>query len=127
MIDENNRVLLAKRPEGKQLAGLWEFPGGKIEQGEVPEIALVRELNEELGIIVDDKNLIPLTFASFCYQDFHLLMPLWGLRIWQNLPTGMEGQEIRWVEMGEIDNFPAPPADIPLIGFLKEYLKSKCA
>lgn len=122
LIDENNHVLLAQRPKGKSLADLWEFPGGKIEEGERPEQALIRELEEELGIKVNEKNLIPLTFVSFCYQDFHLLMPLWAIREWKGAIHPYEHQALSWVSKEELDNFNMPPADIPLKEFLYKYL-----
>jgi 8-oxo-dGTP diphosphatase len=115
LIDVDGRVLISQRPEGKALAGLWEFPGGKIEAGERPEDTLIRELDEELGIAVKAACLAPLTFASHAYEDFHLLMPLYVCRRWDGVPHGREGQPIRWVRPGALRGFPMPPADEPLI------------
>lgn len=123
LIDADNRVLLSKRPEGKELAGLWEFPGGKVELGETPEAALKRELFEELDIIIEERDLVPINFSSYNYQKFHLLMPLWGLRHWKNVPISKEGQEIAWVHADRLQDFDVPPADEFLIEFLQEYLK----
>lgn len=122
LIDTDNRVLLARRPEGKTLAGLWEFPGGKVEAGEGPEACLVRELHEELGIVTKPDCLAPLTFASHAYPDFHLLMPLFVCRRYEGIPTGREGQEIKWVRVRELRNYPMPPADEPLIPILADLL-----
>lgn len=122
LIDSENRVLLAKRPEGKALAGLWEFPGGKIEAGETPENALKRELKEELGIDINIENLKPIQFSSFNYQDFHLLMPLWELRVWENEPKPLEKQEIVWVRADELHKYDVPPADDSLVTFLQGFL-----
>jgi 8-oxo-dGTP diphosphatase len=119
LIDGSGRVLLAQRPEGKSLAGLWEFPGGKIEAGERPEAALARELNEELGIIVATADFVPFAFASHAYDDFHLLMPLWIARVWQGEPHSREGQTLAWVEIDALEHYPMPPADIALIASLK--------
>jgi 8-oxo-dGTP diphosphatase len=115
LVDADNRVLIAQRPEGKQLAGLWEFPGGKIDPGERPEAALIRELHEELGITVKEACLAPLTFASFAYPDFHLLMPLYICRRWEGFVRSREGQALKWVRARELRQFPMPPADEPLI------------
>lgn len=115
LIDAENRVLLAQRPEGKQLAGLWEFPGGKLHPGERPEQALVRELAEELGIIVEAADLAPLTFASHPYEDFHLLMPLYACRRWRGEPQPHEGQALAWARPRELYSYDMPPADAPLI------------
>ena len=115
LIDADNRVLIAQRPEGKQLAGLWEFPGGKLDAGERPEQALIRELHEELGIEVKEACLAPLTFASHAYDDFHLLMPLYICRRWQGTVTAREGQNLAWVRANKLRDYPMPPADIPLI------------
>ncbi|PYF01502.1 8-oxo-dGTP diphosphatase [Rhodopseudomonas faecalis] len=115
LIDADNRVLIAQRPEGKQLAGLWEFPGGKLDAGERPEQALIRELQEELGIEVKEACLAPLTFASHAYDDFHLLMPLYICRRWQGTLTAREGQNLAWVRANKLRDYPMPPADIPLI------------
>ncbi len=115
LIDADNRVLIAQRPEGKQLAGLWEFPGGKLEPGERPEPALIRELNEELGIEVKEACLAPLTFASHGYETFHLLMPLYICRRWEGTVASKEGQALAWVRANKLRDYPMPPADIPLI------------
>ena len=122
LIDTEGRVLLAQRPEGKSLAGLWEFPGGKVEQGETPEAALIRELGEELGIETKSSCLAPLTFASHAYDDFHLLMPLFACRRWTGIPTPREGQNLAWVRAKDLRNYPMPPADIPLIPILRDWL-----
>ena len=122
LIDADGRVLISKRPEGKQLGGLWEFPGGKVEQGERPETALIRELKEELAIDVAESCLAPLTFASHAYEDFHLLMPLYICRRWKGQVTGAEGQEISWVKPLRLRDYPMPPADIPLIPHLIDLL-----
>jgi 8-oxo-dGTP diphosphatase len=123
LVDGNGAVLLAQRPEGKSLAGLWEFPGGKIETGENPECALCRELAEELGLEVDPNDLKPLTFASHAYEDFHLLMPLWTTQRWRGKPMGQEGQSLAWVHPEDLDTFPMPDADLPLVSILREYLE----
>ncbi|WP_319798108.1 8-oxo-dGTP diphosphatase MutT [Nitrobacter sp.] len=115
LIDADNRVLIAQRPEGKQLAGLWEFPGGKFEPGERPEEALIRELREELGIVTQESCLAPLTFASHAYESFHLLMPLYICRRWQGEVVSKEGQALKWVRANRLRDYPMPPADIPLI------------
>jgi 8-oxo-dGTP diphosphatase len=115
LVDADNRVLIAQRPEGKQLAGLWEFPGGKIHPGESPENALVRELSEELGIRVEGSRLEPLAFASHAYDNFHLLMPLYVCRRWEGAVTSVEGQALAWVRPRELHKFEMPPADAPLI------------
>jgi 8-oxo-dGTP diphosphatase len=122
LIDPDGRVLLAQRPEGKVMAGLWEFPGGKIEPGESPEQALIRELHEELGIETWTSCLAPLTFASHAYEDFHLLMPLFACRRWQGILTAREGQRFAWVRPKEMWNYPMPPADLPLIPVLRDWL-----
>jgi 8-oxo-dGTP diphosphatase len=122
LVDRDGRVLLAQRPEGKTMAGLWEFPGGKLEAGETPETALVRELEEELGISTWDSCLAPLTFASHAYDDFHLLMPLYACRKWEGVPQPREGQVIRWVRPREMATLPMPPADLPLIPVLRDWL-----
>ncbi len=118
LIDADGRVLLAQRPEGKSMAGLWEFPGGKIEPGESPEATLIRELHEELGIEVKEPCLAPLTFASHRYEDFHLLMPLYVCRRWTGTVRGREGQALKWVRPTKLRDFPMPPADEPLIPHL---------
>lgn len=122
LIDRDGRVLLAQRPEGKSMAGLWEFPGGKVEQGETPEAALIRELHEELGIETWSSCLAPLTFASHSYDDFHLLMPLFACRRWDGTPQSREGQALKWVRAGDLRHYPMPPADIPLIPILRDWL-----
>lgn len=122
LIDADGRVLLAQRPEGKSMAGLWEFPGGKVEVGETPEVALVRELKEELGIDTWESCLAPLTFASHTYDDFHLLMPLYACRKWQGIVMGQEGQALEWVLPKQLREYPMPPADIPLIPILRDWL-----
>jgi 8-oxo-dGTP diphosphatase len=119
LIDTRGRLLVAQRPEGKSLAGLWEFPGGKIEPGETPEAALVRELAEELDIVVAAEALEALTFVSHGYETFHLLMLLYVCRIWQGVPRSLEGQPLRWVTMAELEALPMPPADIPLLPALR--------
>nr|WP_152047999.1 (deoxy)nucleoside triphosphate pyrophosphohydrolase [Aureimonas psammosilenae] len=122
LIDADNRVLVAERPAGKSLAGLWEFPGGKVEPGEVPEASLIRELNEELGIVTQVACLAPLTFASHEYETFHLLMPLYVCRRFEGIPQAREGQRLRWVRAGALRDLPMPPADAPLIPFLTDLL-----
>lgn len=122
LIDPDGRVLLAQRPEGKSLAGLWEFPGGKVEPGETPETALIRELHEELGIDTWTSCLAPLTFASHSYPDFHLLMPLFACRRWNGTPMGREGQVLTWVRADRLRDYPMPPADLPLIPILRDWL-----
>ncbi|MFC5586175.1 8-oxo-dGTP diphosphatase MutT [Nitratireductor kimnyeongensis] len=122
LVDPDGRVLLAKRPEGKALAGLWEFPGGKVEVGETPENTLVRELQEELAIDTKVACLAPLTFASHTYEDFHLLMPLYVCRRFWGTPQAQEGQELKWVRPRDMRNYPMPPADAPLIPFLIDLL-----
>lgn len=122
LVDADRRVLLAQRPEGKQLAGLWEFPGGKVERGETPEETLVRELNEELGITVKIPCLAPLTFASHAYETFNLLMPLYICRRFEGIPRPLEGQGLKWVRPKEMRDYPMPPADAPLIPFLIDLL-----
>jgi 8-oxo-dGTP diphosphatase len=122
LIDTEGRILIARRPEGKKLAGLWEFPGGKINPGETPEAALVRELKEELGIEVQTKNLAPFTFASHAYEHFHLLMPLFLCRRWTGKPQPREGQALAWVVPDRLVEYPMPPADRPLIPMLRDFL-----
>lgn len=122
LIDTDGRVLLAQRPEGKSLAGLWEFPGGKVEPGESPEDALIRELREELGIETKASCLAPLTFASHSYPDFHLLMPLFACRRWEGMAVGQEGQTLAWVRPERLRDYPMPPADLPLIPILRDWL-----
>jgi 8-oxo-dGTP diphosphatase len=118
LIDADGRVLITQRPEGKSMAGLWEFPGGKVETGERPEQSLIRELKEELGIVVKEDCLAPLTFASHLYPDFHLLMPLYVCRRWEGIVTAQEGQRLKWVRPSELRDYPMPPADEPLISHL---------
>jgi 8-oxo-dGTP diphosphatase len=122
LVDRDDRVLLARRPEGKPMAGLWEFPGGKIGAGEAPEAALRRELKEELGIEVCETCLAPFTFASHAYADFHLLMPLFLCRNWEGEVTALEGQELKWVRANRLADYPMPPADAPLIPWLRDLL-----
>ena len=122
LIDTDGRILLAQRPEGKSMAGLWEFPGGKIEDGETPEIALIRELEEELGINTWQSCLAPLTFASHSYESFHLLMPLFACRKWEGTPQSKEGQALKWVKPNDLKMYPMPAADVPLIPILRDWL-----
>ena len=122
LIDRDGRVLLSQRPSGKSMAGLWEFPGGKIENGEVPEEALIRELKEELGIDTWSSCLAPLSFASHSYEDFHLLMPVFVCRKWVGSPTPMEGQALKWVNRDKLKDYPMPPADIPMIAVIRDLL-----
>ena len=122
MVDVDGRVLIAKRPPGKKMAGLWEFPGGKVDAGETPEQALIRELKEELGIDTRQSCLAPLTFASHAYEDMHLLMPLYACRVWQGDPVPKEGQELAWVRPVKMKDYPMPPADVPLIAMLRDLL-----
>jgi 8-oxo-dGTP diphosphatase len=122
LIDVDGRILLAQRPEGKSMAGLWEFPGGKVEPGETPEAALVRELHEELGIETWDSCLAPLTFASHSYPEFHLLMPLFACRKWEGIPQSREGQALAWVRARDLRDYPMPPADEPLIPILRDWV-----
>ena len=122
LIDADGRVLLAQRPAGKSMAGLWEFPGGKLEAGETPEDCLVRELHEELGIETWESCLAPLAFASHGYADFHLLMPLYACRKWNGTPQSREGQALEWVRPMRLRDYPMPPADVPLIAILQDWL-----
>jgi len=122
LIDADGRVLLAQRPEGKSMAGLWEFPGGKVEPGETPEVALIRELQEELGIDTWESCLAPLTFASHCYDDFHLLMPLFACRKWNGIVQPREGQKLAWVKPNRMRDYPMPQADIPLIAMIRDLI-----
>jgi 8-oxo-dGTP diphosphatase len=122
LVDTDGRILLTKRPEGKHLSGLWEFPGGKISQGETPETALVRELAEELAIDVSESCLAPFTFASHPYEDFHLLMALFVCRIWKGQMRPLEGQELKWVRPSKAASLPMPPADVPLMAMLRDFL-----
>ncbi|QPZ89508.1 (deoxy)nucleoside triphosphate pyrophosphohydrolase [Thioclava electrotropha] len=122
LIDADGRVLLAQRPEGKSMTGLWEFPGGKVEAGETPEAALIRELDEELGIQTHQSCLAPLTFASHAYDDFHLLMPLFACRKWEGIVSPQEGQTLAWARARDLRDYEMPPADIPLIPILRDWL-----
>ena len=122
LIDADGRVLLAQRPEGKSMAGLWEFPGGKVEPGETPEAALIRELHEELGIDTWTSCLAPLTFASHSYDDFHLLMPLFACRKWDGIPAPREGQVLAWAHKHELIRYKMPPADVPIVPILRDWL-----
>lgn len=122
LVDSDKRVLIAQRPEGKPLAGLWEFPGGKVEPGETPERTVIRELHEELGIKVIEPCLAPLTFSSHDYGEFHILLPLFVCRRWEGAPVAREAQEIRWVRANRLRQFPMPPADEPLVAHLADLL-----
>ena len=122
LVDIDGRVLIAQRPEGKAMAGLWEFPGGKVDDGETPEEALIRELQEELGIDVTENCLAPLTFASHRYETFHLLMPLYVCRVWKGEATPCEGQVLKWVSPMRLRDYPMPPADVPLVAMLRDLL-----
>ena len=122
LVDADKRVLIAQRPAGKTLAGLWVFPGGKVEPGERPETTLIRELHEELGITISEPCLAPLTFASHAYDSFHLLMPLYICRRWEGTVTAREGQKLAWVRANKLRDYPMPPADIPLIAHLQDLL-----
>ncbi len=122
LIDRDGRILIAQRPEGKSMAGLWEFPGGKVENGETPEEALVRELKEELDVDTEEACLAPIAFASHAYDDFHLLMPLFVCRKWQGLPKPAEGQKLAWTKVQDITKYEMPPADIPLVAQLRDLL-----
>lgn len=122
LVDVDNRVLIARRPEGKSMAGLWEFPGGKVDAGETPEFALARELREELSIEVCETCLAPFTFASHAYDSFHLLMPLYICRQWQGDIAPREGQQIKWVHATRLVDYPMPPADLPLVPWLRDLL-----
>ena len=122
LFDKDGRVLIAKRPVGKSMAGLWEFPGGKVEAGETPERALIRELQEELAVDTFESCLAPFTFASHAYEDFHLLMPLYVCRKWEGKVTPVEGQTLKWVMPMQLKEYPMPPADKPLIAMLRDCL-----
>lgn len=121
LIDNGGRVLIAQRPEGKSMAGLWEFPGGKVEEGEIPEAALIRECKEELDIDITAACLAPFAFASHSYDKFHLLMPLYLCRKWDGLVQGMEGQATKWVKISDLNEYPMPPADDPLVAMLRDF------
>ena len=122
LLDADNRVLIGQRPPGKAMAGLWEFPGGKVEPGETPEDAIIREMAEELGVIVTKSCLAPLTFASFDYPEFHLLMPLYVCRRWEGTPVAREHSALKWVRANRLRDYPMPPADEPLISHLADLL-----
>ena len=122
LVDTDGRVLIAQRPPGKSLAGLWEFPGGKVDPGETPEAALIRELREELGVDTQESCLAPFTFASHRYERFHLLMPLYLCRVWKGIPTPREGQVLKWVDPKRLGDYPMPPADVPLVVMLRDFL-----
>ena len=122
LIDADGRVLISKRPEGKTMAGLWEFPGGKVENTETPEEALIREIKEELGLDITESCLAPLSFASHTYADFHLLIVLFVCRVWKGIPEPREGQEIRWVRPMRLGDYAMPPADINLVSMLQDFL-----
>ena len=122
LVDTDGRVLLCQRPEGKALAGLWEFPGGKVEAGETPEACLIRELAEELGIVVTKSCLAPFVFASHEYEDFHLLMPLFLIRRWEGIIVAREHKALAWVKPNDMDAFPMPPADAPLVAWLRDLI-----
>ena len=122
LVDIDGRVLIAKRPPGKSMAGLWEFPGGKVDVGEMPEYALIRELREELGIDVTANCLAPFTFASHSYDDFHLLMPLYVCRVWEGTVRAQEGQVLKWVSPLDMKQYPMPPADVSLVAMLRDLL-----
>jgi 8-oxo-dGTP diphosphatase len=122
LVDADGRVLIAQRPPGKSMAGLWEFPGGKVHEGESPEAALVRELKEELGIDTSESCLAPFTFASHRYDGFHLLMPLYVCRVWQGTARPLEGQQLAWARVDRLKDYPMPPADVPLVSMLRDLL-----
>lgn len=122
LVDSDGRVLIAQRPDGKQLAGQWEFPGGKVELGETPENALIRELQEELGITVKQACLAPFVFASHTYESFHLLMPLYLIRRWDGEPEAREHKALKWVRPNDMRNYEMPPADLPLVAWLQDFI-----
>jgi 8-oxo-dGTP diphosphatase len=125
LVDQAGRVLVAQRPEGKSLAGLWEFPGGKVEDGETPEAALIRELDEELAISVETADLQPIGFVSHAYPAFHLLMLLYGCRQWQGVPRGEQGQPLQWVAAADLARLAMPPADLPLLPVIKAFVADR--
>ncbi len=122
LVDPDGRILIAQRPEGKSMAGLWEFPGGKVKEGETPEFALMRELEEELGIETRPSCYTPVAFASHSYDDFHLLMPLFVCRAWRGVPRALEHSDVKWVRPADLHDYPMPEADIPLIANLRDLL-----
>jgi 8-oxo-dGTP diphosphatase len=122
LVDADKRVLLAQRPEGKSMAGMWEFPGGKVEPGETPEATIIREIKEELGVTLCDHCFAPVTFVSHTYENFHLLMMLYIARRWEGIPQSLEGQQLAWKRVHEMDAMPMPPADIPLVAALRDLL-----
>ncbi len=122
LVDLDNKVLIAKRPEGKPMAGLWEFPGGKVHDDELPENALVRELREELGIDISESCLAPVTFSSHIYSEFHLLMPVFACRVWKGIIIPREGQQLKWVQPHKLAEFEMPAADTPIVAFLRDFL-----
>jgi 8-oxo-dGTP diphosphatase len=122
LVDIDGRVLIAKRPKGKKMPNLWEFPGGKVEYGELPEKALIRELHEEIGIDITESCLAPLTFSSYTYEDFHLLMPLYICRVWEGKVTPLEGQELKWVRPVRLGDYDMLPADAPLVATIRDLL-----
>ncbi|MEE2999135.1 MAG: (deoxy)nucleoside triphosphate pyrophosphohydrolase [Pseudomonadota bacterium] len=122
LIDIDDRILLAQRPEGKPMGGLWEFPGGKVEEGETSELALIRELKEELGIDITENCLAPFSFVTHAYDDFNLLMLLYICRVWRGIPTSLESQNLKWVRLEKFETYKMPPADLPLVAMLKEFL-----
>lgn len=122
LVDADGRVLLAQRPEGKSMAGMWEFPGGKVEPGETPEACIQREMKEELGVTLCDQCFAPVTFVSHAYENFHLLMLLYIARRWEGIPSPLEGQQLTWKRPGEMQQLPMPPADIPLVAALRDLL-----
>jgi len=122
LVDADGRVLLAQRPPGKSMAGMWEFPGGKIEPGETPEVCIQREMKEELGVVLCDRCFAPVTFVSHAYENFHLLMLLYIARRWEGIPTPLEGQQLIWRRPSEMDALPMPPADVPLVAALRDLI-----
>lgn len=122
LVDTDGRVLLAQRPPGKSMAGMWEFPGGKIESGETPEACIQREMKEELGVVLCDRCFAPLTFVSHTYENFHLLMVLYIARRWEGIPTPLEGQQLTWRRPADMGSLPMPPADVPLVAALRDIL-----